>query len=150
ILLSWTQLDAGDLRGALESASAAARLCPRYVLAHHIVGVAFEAFGELAKAERAFVRALKTGDYDPSSIELGQVYLKKKERAKAIDTLDKLIARNPSVSDVYALRAYAHLQARQAQEAAADAEQATSREPTKAETWKVLGDARVLLHDAHG
>ena len=77
---------------------------------------------------------------------LGLVALRKNDPQKAIATFDQLLKATPDHPSGYLTRGQAHLVAQHADEAMADLEEATRRQPRSADAWLWLGKARQAAH----
>jgi tetratricopeptide (TPR) repeat protein len=131
-----------DARQALASAEAAAKLCPEYAVAHNLAGNALQKLGKIDDAEEAYGRALgEVPAYEAPRFNLGLSQLRRKDKG-AVWTFTELVKRRPDYPNVYLVRAQAYLQQGKKDEALADLEEATRRQPQSGEAWAALGQLR--------
>lgn len=141
-LLAQANLYNGEApRTVKTAAKVAAKLCPEWAFPANLVGTAYFIEKDWDEAEVSYREALgKSVNYAGPRFNLAMISLQRKEPAKAIEELDKLIEAHPFHKNAHLLRANANMQAGNSDKALQDARQAVANDENNAPAHFILGN----------
>lgn len=138
-LLARCALRLGDTAAALVALASVVDANPRHVEATSALGALHVKQGKLDKAEALYSKALKKVDDERLRLELAVVYWKRKQSVRALQELERVLARNPRHHAARNERAFMLLSQSRFAEAAEEFRILVRDDPDRLEPWGHLG-----------
>lgn len=154
LLLGSILQEDGNRDESLAQLTEAVRLRPKSAEAHNALGEALNTFGDPHAARPEFETAVQLDPrFAQARVNLGLVLLQARQFAAAAQSLDRaleLLPPGPDAAYPHYLRAKAYTEQNSVEKAAAQLSEAVSLQPSLAEAWSDLGQARKTLFDDAG
>lgn len=138
-LLARCALRLGDTAAALVALASVVDANPRHVDATLALGALHVKQGRLDKAESLYSKALKKIDDDRLRVDLAVVLWKRSQSLRALQELERVLARNAGNHAARNERAFMLLAQSRFVEAAADFRVLVQDDPARLEPWRYLG-----------
>ena len=142
-----TLWEAGENRRAVQECQEAIKLDPESSAPHFLLGRIYSTLRTTDQAQvldqaiEEFERAVELEpDHTQALYDLGRLYLAKKNYQKAVDILNRFIQLRPWISQAYLLKARAHIELDETQDAIESLETSFAYDETNLENLKFLGN----------
>ena len=141
-----TLWEAGENRRAVQECQEAIKLDPESSAPHFLLGRIYATLRTTDQAQvldQAIEEFERTVELEPDHYQalydLGRLHLAKKNYQKAVDILNRFIQLRPWISQTYLLKARAHIELNETQEAIESLETSFAYDETNLENLKLLG-----------
>ena len=141
-----TLWEAGENRRAVQECQEAIKLDPESSAPHFLLGRIYSTLRTANQAQvldqaiEEFERTIELEpDHSQALYDLGRLHLAKKNYQKAVDILNRFIQLRPWISQTYLLKARAHIELNETQEAIESLETSFAYDETNLENLKLLG-----------
>lgn len=147
LLLARCALRLRDQLGAVAAYSAVLTRNPRHLEAAVSLGGLYAQLGWLDKAEAHFSRTLKRLEEPALRVELASLHWLRKQPARALQELGRVLARQPDHFDARQRRAQMLVELGRHAEALEDLRLLAQKWPDRPRPWKLLGMAELGCHN---